>query len=286
MEGSVLIRCIIEGLMMGMLYILVAVGLTLVFSIMDIVNFAHGEFYMLGGFISYILFGQLHLNYFLTILVALISVGLFSVLVERLVFKPFRGQILPAFIISLGLIWIFRESIRFIFGNWDKAIPVAFPGIINLGKLTLSVERVSTALIGAILIFLLHLFIQRTKWGRAMRAIALDRDAASLQGINIDFISSLAFGIGCGLAAVAGVLLGSIYYASASMGAHMILKAFLIIILGGLGSIPGCLLGGLLLGFFESFGHTFLNIPTVTIITFAVIFILLVFRPQGLLGHE
>ena len=286
MEGSVLIRCIIEGLMLGMLYILVAVGLTLVFSIMDIVNFAHGEFYMLGGFISYILFGQLHLNYFLTILIALIAVGLFSVLVERLVFKPFRGQILPAFIISLGLIWIFRESIRFIFGNWDKAIPVAFPGIINVGKLTLSVERFTTALIGAILIFLLHLFIQRTKWGRAMRAIALDRDAASLQGINIDFISSLAFGIGCGLAAVAGVLLGSVYYASASMGAHMILKAFLIIILGGLGSIPGCLLGGLLLGFFESFGHTFLNIPTVTIITFAAIFILLVFRPQGLLGHE
>ena len=286
MEGSVLIRCIIEGLMMGMLYILVAIGLTLVFSIMDIVNFAHGEFYMLGGFISYILFGQLHLNYFLTILIALIAVGLFSVLVERLVFKPFRGQILPAFIISLGLIWIFRESIRFIFGNWDKAIPVAFPGIINVGKLTLSVERFTTALIGAILIFLLHLFIQRTKWGRAMRAIALDRDAASLQGINIDFISSLAFGIGCGLAAVAGVLLGSVYYASASMGAHMILKAFLIIILGGLGSIPGCLLGGLLLGFFESFGHTFLNTPTVTIITFAAIFILLVFRPQGLLGHE
>lgn len=286
MEGSVLIRCIIEGLMTGMLYILVAIGLTLVFSIMDIVNFAHGEFYMLGGFISYVLFGQFHFNYFLTILIALIAVGLFSVLVERLVFKPFRGQILPAFIISLGLIWIFRESIRFIFGNWDKAIPVAFPGIINVGKLTLSVERFTTALIGAILIFLLHLFIQRTKWGRAMRAIALDRDAASLQGINIDFISSLAFGIGCGLAAVAGVLLGSVYYASASMGAHMILKAFLIIILGGLGSIPGCLLGGLLLGFFESFGHTFLNIPTVTIITFAVIFILLVFRPQGLLGHE
>lgn len=286
MEGSVLVRCIMEGLMMGMLYILVAIGLTLVFSIMDIVNFAHGEFYMFGGFVSYVLFAQLHVNYFLTILMALLAVGLFSVAVERIVFKPFRGQILPAFIISLGLIWIFRESIRFIFGNWDKAIPVAFPGIIHVGELSLSVERLVTAVIGAILIFALHLFIQRTKWGRAMRAIALDRDAASLQGINIDFISSLAFGIGCGLAAVAGVLLGSVYYVSASMGAHMILKAFLIIILGGLGSIPGCLLGGLLLGFFESFGHTFMSIPTVTIITFAVIFILLVFRPEGLLGHE
>lgn len=286
MQGSVLIRCVIEGLMMGLLYILVAIGLTLVFSIMDIVNFAHGEFYMFGGFVSYLIFAQLHVNYFLTILIAFLAVGLFSVAVERIVFKPFRGQILPAFIISLGLIWIFRESIRFIFGNWDKAIPVAFPGIIRVGNLSLSVERLVTAVIGAILIFALHLFIQRTKWGRAMRAIALDRDAASLQGINIDFISSLAFGIGCGLAAVAGVLLGSVYYASASMGAHMILKAFLIIILGGLGSIPGCLLGGLLLGFFESFGHTFMSIPTVTIITFAVIFILLVFRPEGLLGHE
>jgi branched-chain amino acid transport system permease protein len=286
MESSLFLRCIVEGIMLGMLYILVAVGLTLVYSILDIVNFAHGEFYMFGGFISYVLFGQLHVNYFLTILAALFSVGLFSVLVEKLVFKPFRGQLLPAFIVSLGLIWIFRESVRFIFGNWDKAIPVAFPGIIHIGSISFSFERLIVTIVGAVLILGLHLFIQYTNWGRAMRAVAQDRDAASLQGINIDFICSLAFGIGCGLAAVAGVLLGSVYYASASAGAQMILKAFLIIILGGLGSIPGCLLGGLILGFIESFGNTFINVPTVTIITFVLVFILLLFRPKGLLGYD
>ncbi len=286
MEGTTLIRCVVEAMMIGMLYILVAIGLTLVFSIMDIVNFAHGEFYMLGAFACYVLFAELHLNYFVTIILAMIGVGLFSLLIERLCFRPFRGQILQAFIVSLGLIWIFREGIRFIFGNWDKAVPPAFSGLVEIGNLSFAAERIIAAVIGAILTLLLYLFIQRTKWGRAMRAIAQDRDAAALQGINIDIISSLAFGIGCGLAAVAGVLLSPIYYASATMGAHMILKAFLIIILGGLGSIPGCLVGGLLLGFFESFGHTFFNIPTVTIATFAAIFLVLVFRPQGLFGNE
>ncbi|HBF43540.1 MAG TPA: hypothetical protein DDW42_07930 [Desulfobacteraceae bacterium] len=281
-----ILAILLNSLMLGMLYILIAMGLTLVYSILEIVNFAHGEFYMLGGFTSYIFFSQLHVNYFLTMLLAFVLIGGFAVIIEKLIFKRYREQILPAFMVSLGLVWILSESMRLIFGNWDKSVPVAFPGIIKIGGLSFSVERLIVTIMGAILIALLYIFIRFTKTGRAMRAITQDKDAALLQGVNIDFICSIAFGVGCGLAAIAGVLLGSVFYVSSTMGAPVIMKSFIIIILGGLGSIPGCLLGGLILGFIDNFASVFLTVPKVTIITFAMIFVLLIFRPRGLLGHE
>jgi len=281
-----ILAILLNSLMLGMLYILIAMGLTLVYSILEIVNFAHGEFYMLGGFTSYVFFSQLHVNYFLTMLLAFVLIGGFAVIIEKLIFKRYREQILPAFMVSLGLVWILSESMRLIFGNWDKSVPVAFPGIIKIGGLSFSVERLIVTIMGAILIALLYIFIRFTKTGRAMRAITQDKDAALLQGVNIDFICSIAFGVGCGLAAIAGVLLGSVFYVSSTMGAPVIMKSFIIIILGGLGSIPGCLLGGLILGFIDNFASVFLTVPKVTIITFAMIFVLLIFRPRGLLGHE
>ncbi|MDD5761814.1 MAG: branched-chain amino acid ABC transporter permease [bacterium] len=286
MRLDMILTTLVDSLMLGMFYVLVAVGLTLVYSILDIVSFAHGEFYMFGGFVSYIFFSKYQLNYFLVLLLAVLLVGSFAVVIEKFIYKRYRGQILPAFIVSLGLIWIFRESMRLIFGNWDKAMPVAFPGIVKLGSLTFSVERLVLTLIGAVLMALLYVFIRWSRLGRAMRAIAQDREAALLQGINIDLISGLAFGLGCGLAAVAGVLTGSMFYVSSTMGAPVILKSFLIIILGGLGSIPGCLLGGLILGFVDNFASVFLTVPMVTVTTYTLIFLLLIFRPHGLMGHE
>ena len=288
MEDVLLIiaKCLINALMLAMLYVLVSLGLTFVYSILDIVNFAHAEFYMFGGYISYVLFAQLSLNYFATLIIAFVVVCFFGIVIEKFIFKRFRGMILQSFIVSLGLIWIFRESMRLIFGNWDKSVPVAFKGIIQIGKISFSVERLIVTVIGFVLIVAVYFFIEKTKHGRAMRAIAQHRHAAALQGVNIDFISSLAFGIGCGMAAVAGVLIGSLLYVSASMGAPMILKAFIIIILGGLGSIPGCLLGSLTLGLADSFGGAYLSTPLVNLLTYLFIFVLLVVRPTGLLGKK
>lgn len=286
MSSDMLMGTLVDSLMLGMFYVLIATGLTLVYSILDIVNFAHGEFYMFGGFVSYILFSQYHLNYFLVLLLAFLLVGAFATLIERLVFKRYRGQILPAFIASLGLIWIFRETMRLVFGNWDKAMPVAFPGIVHVGGLSFSVERLVITGIGAALISLLYVVIRFTRFGRAMRAIAQDREAAVLQGVNIDSISALAFGIGCGLAATAGVLMGSMFYVSSTMGASVILKSFLIIILGGLGSIGGCVVGGLVLALVDNFASVYLTVPMVTVATYSLVFLLLIFRPRGLLGHE
>jgi branched-chain amino acid transport system permease protein len=286
MGTDMLLGTLVDSLMLGMFYVLVATGLALVYSILDIVNFAHGEFYMFGGFVSYVFFSRYHLNYFLVLVLAFVLVGTFAFFLERLIFKRYRGQILPAFIASLGLVWIFREVMRLAFGNWDKAMPVAFPGMVQLGSLSFSVERLVITGIGAALISVLYAVIRWTRFGRAMRAIAQDREAAVLQGVNIDTISAFAFGIGCGLAATAGVLMGSVFYVSSTMGSSVILKSFLIIILGGLGSIPGCVVGGLVLALTDSFASAFLTVPMVTIATYSMIFLLLIFRPRGLLGHE
>jgi branched-chain amino acid transport system permease protein len=284
MELATLVQACVDGIMLGMMYILIALGLTLVYSILGIVNFAHAQFYMLGGFVTWLLFGENHLNYFLTLLIAMVAIGLFGVGVERLCFRPFRGKVLEAFIISLGLIWIFEQSVLRMMGVWEKGVPRAFQGKIDFLGMKFYTERLVVTLIGVGLIIALQIFIKRTRYGRAMRAIAQDRECAALQGINIDLTCSLAFGVGCALAAAAGVLLGPVLYISPYMGGPPILKAFIIIIVGGLGSIPGCLIGGLFLGLVDAIGSSFVSLTMVEVLTFAFIFVMLLLKPRGLMG--
>lgn len=279
-----LLQALINGVMLGMMYVVIALGLTLVYSILGIVNFAHAEFYMMGGFLTWLLYVRMGLNYFLVLPVAIVVVGLFAMLVERVFFRPFRGKVLEAFIISLGLIWIFQEAAQKIMGVWDKGAPSAFPGTITIFNISFHVERLVVTIIGGVLLLAMYFFITKTKLGRAMRAIAQDRECAAFQGVNIDKISTITFGVGGALAASAGVLLGPVLFINPYMGAPVILKAFIIIILGGLGSIPGCLLGGLFLGMVDAVGSLYANSQAVEIFTFVFIFFMLVIRPQGLLG--
>jgi branched-chain amino acid transport system permease protein len=144
----------------------------------------------------------------------------------------------------------------------------------------------ATIIIALVLVLMLNLFLLRTRIGMAIRAVAQDKEAAALQGIQVSRISALSFGIGCALAGAAGVLMAPIFCVSPFLGGEVILKAFLVVILGGMGSIPGAMLGGLVLGFIESFGSLFFTVPTVSAITFSLIIIILIVRPQGLLGHE
>lgn len=284
MDAATLGQAFVDGLMLGMMYILIALGLTLVYSILGIVNFAHAQFYMLGGFLTWYLYGEKHLNYFLVFLIAPLLVGFLSIAVERVFFRPFRGKVLEAFMISLGLIWIFEQSVLRLMGVWEKGVPRAIPGMVDIFGIKFYTERLVVTIIGAALIVALHFFIQRTRHGRAMRAIAQDRECAAIQGVNIDLTCSIAFGVGCTLAAAAGVLLGPVLYVSPFMGGPPILKAFIIIILGGLGSIPGCLIGGLFLGMVDAIGSIFVSLQLVEMVTFAFVLMVLVIRPQGLMG--
>jgi branched-chain amino acid transport system permease protein len=288
MEWSLLAQGGLNGVMLGINYALIALGLTLIFGILGIVNFAHGEMYMLGGYVAYYFFGQFGLNFFATLLLSAILIGILGIVLEKLIFRPLttRPKIeLTSLIAAVGLAWVFQMLAVVAFGELDKNIPSAFKGIIRLAGVVITVERLSTIFIGVALVVLLNLFLLKTKTGMSIRAVAQDKQAAALQGVSVDRVTALTFGIGCALAATAGALVAPIFGVSPNMGSDVILKAFLVVILGGMGSIPGAMLGGLLLGFVESFGCLFFGVPTVMVLTFSIIILILILKPQGLLGH-
>jgi len=284
MPIELLIQALLNGFGLAVVYILVALGLTLIFSILEVINFAHGEFYMLGGFAAYYLSAVGGLNYVATLVLAMLLVGLAGVVAERLVFRHLRGKTLNAFIVSLGLLWVLQATAQLSFGVLDKSVPSAVSGIVRLGGVIVSRERLFVILTAVALIVGLYLFLKFTRTGQAMRAVAQDAEAAALQGVNIELTSALGFGIGCALAGAAGALLAPIFAVSPTMGALPVVKAFIIIIVGGMGSLPGAVLGGLLLGAVEGVGTLFMSSAAVNILGFLMVIAILLLRPRGLLG--
>jgi len=289
MEITLLLQGGLNGVMLGLNYGLIALGLSLIFGIMGIVNFAHGEMYMLGGYVAYYLVGRFGFNFFTTIIAGVVIVGLLGALIEKTIFRPLTTrpkEAMTSLIAAVGLAWVLQMLAVICFGELDRNVPSAFKGIIHMGGVVITKERLATIIIALVLVLMLNLFLLRTRMGMAIRAVAQDKEAAALQGIQVSRISALSFGIGCALAGAAGVLMAPIFCVSPFLGGEVILKAFLVVILGGMGSIPGAMLGGLVLGFIESFGSLFFTVPTVSAITFVLIIIILIVRPQGLLGHE
>ena len=284
MSIDLLVQALLNGFGLAMVYVLVALGLTLIFSILEIINFAHGEFYMLGGYVTYYVFAVFGLNYFATLGFAILAVGLAGVVAERLIFRYLRGKTLNAFIVSLGLLWVMQASAQLSFGVLDKPVPSAFSGIVRAFGLVISVERLVVSLSAIVLIAALYLFLRWSRPGRAMRAVAQDADAAALQGVDIELVSALGFGIGCALAGGAGGLLAPVFAVSPAMGALPVVKAFIIIIIGGMGSLPGAVVGGLLLGSVEGLGSLFMGSAAVNVLGFLVVILALLVRPRGLFG--
>jgi len=281
---ELLVQALLNGFGLAMVYVLVALGLTLIFSILEIINFAHGEFYMLGGYVTYYVFAVFGLYYFATLGLAILAVGLAGVVAERLIFRYLRGKTLNAFIVSLGLLWVMQASAQLSFGVLDKPVPSAFSGIVRAFGLVISVERLVVSLSAIVLIAALYLFLRGSRPGRAMRAVAQDADAAALQGVDIELVSALGFGIGCALAGGAGGLLAPVFAVSPAMGALPVVKAFIIIIIGGMGSLPGAVVGGLLLGSVEGLGSLFMGSAAVNVLGFLVVILVLLVRPRGLFG--
>jgi branched-chain amino acid transport system permease protein len=284
MSTDVLIQATLNGFGLAVVYILVALGLTLIFSILDVINFAHGEFYMLGGFVTYYAFAVFGVNYFATLVLAVVAVGAAGVVAERIVFRHLRGKTLNAFIVSLGLLWVLQASAQVAFGVLDKSVPSAVSGIVRVFGFIISRERLVVIVTASALMVALYAFLKLTRTGQAMRAVAQDADAAALQGIDIEKMSALGFGIGCALAGAAGALLAPVFAVSPTMGALPVVKAFIIIIVGGMGSLPGAVLGGLLLGAVEGIGTLFMSSAAVNMLGFLVVIAILLVRPRGLFG--
>jgi branched-chain amino acid transport system permease protein len=286
MPSSFYLQILLNGLQLASVYILTALGFTLIFGILNIVNIAHTNFYMLGGYVIWLLFGVWKVNYFPALLIAIAVVGLIGLGIERIIFRRLQGLVMPTIIASIGLMQVLEQSALIGFGTTEKIVPVPFPGMLQFWGTVFPVQRLMVMLIAIVLMVALVWWVQNTKPGLALRAVAIDKETCSVYGISPVRYGSLCFAIGCGLAGAAGALVAPIFYVNPFMGDAPLLKIFIIIIIGGLGSVPGTILGGLLLGLIDSFVATLFDSVIAAMVGFGMVIIVLIVKPTGFLGHE
>lgn len=279
-----LILSIIYGVAGGSLYILIALGLTLLFGMMNIIQFSHGAIYMLGAFVVYYFFAKWGLPYAVVLILVFIFLAVFGIFVERFLYRPLRGKLEAALVMFLGLSMLLESSGFLVFGVTLKSAPGVFPGLINFGFISISVERMAIIPITAVLLLGFYFLLYRSRYGKAMRAVSQDTQAAALQGINVHQIRALAFALSFGLAGIAGALVAPMGFIDAAMGARPLLMSIIIIILGGLGSFRGAIIAAIIVGVFESVATVFVGSDIAYLLLFVFVLVFLIFRPAGLFG--
>ncbi len=281
------IEQVLNGLQYGSMLFMLASGLTLIFGVMRIIQYAHGEMFMLGAFVLYYWHAELGLPYWAGVAVSAVLIFAVGALLQVLLFKPLHGKnILYSLAVSLGLVLIISGSGQLIFGTTTKGIPSAVSGGVLIGGAYLSYERMVISAVSIALIVALWLFLRRSVTGLAIRAVAEDPETAALQGIQTGRIHWIAFGLGSSMAAIAGCMMGTLLSIVPTMGFLATIKAFMIVIMGGLGSVIGALVGGMILGMIDSVVTTTISGDIALILSFVVIFLILVFRPSGLFGQN
>lgn len=278
-------QSLINGVILGTLYLMMSIGFTLVFGVMRIVNFSHGEFYMTGAFMALIGVTWLDLPYALTLALTVAFAILLGALAERIVFRPFRSDELSGMIASLGLAMILQNGVLILFGPDPQAFPAMASGVFRFGELIIPKSRALTLGVGVVILVGFYIFLMHTRFGRGLRALVQDQQVAALYGVRLEIMYPLGLGLGVALAAVAGGLMAPLFGVSPFIGATPLLKAFIVVILGGLGSIPGAALAAMLLGIIESFVSSFVSASAADIVTFALVVVVLLVRPSGILGR-
>ena len=288
---------LINGLTVGGVYALIALGYTMVYGILELINFAHGEIYMLGAYLGIIFFGfftaiglttfSLPLSLVLTFILSIVFCSAYGFTMERIAYRPLRNAPrLSPLISAIGVSLFLQNYVMLTQGATDKVFPHLF-GASGFSLLGAEVTHVQTVIITVsfLLMVSLHLFVSKTRTGKAMRAVAQDKEMASLVGINIDFIISVTFVVGSGLAAIAGIMI-ALYYGlvNYSIGYIAGIKAFTAAVLGGIGSIPGAMFGGIFLGFVESMGASYISSEYKDAYAFVVLIAVLLIKPSGILG--
>jgi branched-chain amino acid transport system permease protein len=283
---TLLPQVIINGVTLGTNYILMALGFTLIFGVLRIVNFAHGEFYMLGAFFVLTAIVKFEVNYLLAAILAVLAIGLLGYATEEVIFRRFRDKELEGMIIALGLSILLQNLGLVAWGPYDQSIPPVFTGVLKIGTLFYPMERLMVVLLSFLLMGGFYLFLKKTKLGLAIQAIAQDTEIARVQGMRINRLYPLAFAVGTALAAAAGAVIGPLFQLNPWMGIMPQIKAFIVVILGGIGSIPGAFLGGLILGVAESFVSTYASKALADLLGFILVIGILLFRPSGLFGRS
>lgn len=274
---------LLNGLVVGSIYALVALGLALVYGTMGIPNFAHGHLYMLGAYVAFFGVTVAQIGYWPSMLLAIVVLAAVGVVLERLVFRPLqKAPEVNAIIAAVGVLFFFEAVARVFFGANFRELKSPYDRVVQFAGLVTTQQRLIVMAAAALLMIGLFLFLKRTLLGATIEAVAQNRRGAALVGINADRVQMLVFAISAGLAAAAATLIASINLIFPSMGSIVILKAFAIIVLGGMGSIPGAIIGAFILAFAESFGATYISTSYQDVIAFALLVIILTVRPTGL----
>ena len=286
MQLQVLAQTFVNSISLSLIYIVFAVGLTLSASVFDSWNFAFGEFIMAAGFVTYLVTRKWGLGYPVAFIAAIALLSLLGIIFEKVIFYPMRNR--PSMASSLatfGAVGILQTVALLIFGGNPVGTPPIMSGQAHIGKIVFAMENLPV-IIGALLMMsLLFLFIQRTKFGLAIRALQQEPTAAALQGVKIATIRIIVWIVASCMAAAAGVLLAPVESVYPTVGGGLLLQGFVVVILGGLGSIPGALIGGFTLGFVNSFGMTYLGTYSY-MLSFGILMLVIILRPQGLLGRR
>ena len=283
------VQTFISGLSLGSIYALIALGYTMVYGIAKMLNFAHGDIIMVGAYAVIVAVFSLGMPAFAAILLSVALCAALGMLIERLAYKPLRqAPPLTVLITAIGVSYLLQNVSLLIFGSEQKAFPTLFQiPTITIGKVMIDGITLVTLIVTAVIMVALTLFINKTKIGKAMRAVSEDKEAAGLMGISTNRTITLTFAIGSALAAVASIFYGATYiYVKPTTGAMPGIKAFTAAVFGGIGSIPGAMLGGILLGIIEQFSKAYISTLWADAIVFAVLVLVLVVKPTGLLGKQ
>lgn len=280
-----LVQQILNGLVIGSVYALVALGLTLIYGILYIPNFAHGQAYMWAAYVTFFLITFLGMNYWVVIFVVTFIFILLGMAIEWAIFKPLMDKPhINGFIAAIGMVMLMESVVLIVFGAEYHKFPEGFSKIISLGDLILTRQRIICIIGSFVLIFLLYLFINQTRLGESIQAIAQNEVGAKLVGINVKYNAAIAFGLGTGLAATAAALIAPIFLVFPQMGGMVNLKAFVIIILGSMGSLVGAVIGGFMMGLVEALVSGYLSASYKDFIAFGILVLVLIFKPTGLFG--
>ncbi|MCT4403719.1 branched-chain amino acid ABC transporter permease [Leuconostoc falkenbergense] len=286
---TIFIQQVINGLMLGSVYALLALGYTMVYGIIKLINFAHGDIYMLGAYFGYFFIKVLHLNFFIALVLAMAVSAVIGVLIEYIAYRPLRHSPRIAVLISaLGISFLLENGMTYLYGSDQRSFPQAIKTVqYHFYGIQVSNIQLIIAVTSVVLMLLLTYVVKRTKMGRAMRAVSADPDAATLMGININHTISFTFAIGSALAAAGGVLIG-LYYNSIDplMGMTPGLKAFVAAVLGGIGIIPGAAVGGWLIGILETMVQATSFSAYKDAIVYAMLIVILLIKPTGILGKN
>ena len=286
-----ILQYLINGINIGAVYAIIALGYTMVYGIAKMLNFAHGDVIMVGAYISFCVTNYLGLPAWVGVLASMAVCTLLGILIERLAYKPLRGTpSLAVLITAIGVSYFLQNGAQLIWSSSSKS----FTSIITMdpislfgGKLIITGEMLVAIAVSAVVMVGLTLFTSKTKTGKAMRAVSEDRDAAQLMGINVNYTISMTFAIGSALAAVAGILLCStVPTLQPTLGSMPGIRAFTAAVFGGIGSIPGAMLGGILIGIIETFAKAYISTQFSDAIVFSVLIVILLVKPAGLLGKQ